>query len=275
MPKQYRPSTRTSRNLPTEKELALLASLYVKASAAIEKEIEKAAAAGAAGTEAFFQARRLQIARIIRLLDIAAGPLVGEAIRQAYLKEAARIGRQIGAVTEETFASPQAAAIANLVENATARLGEAHITIGRRAEDAIRQISLTNLSQTLAEGQTVSARARALEEAYTKAGITFNKEGAPRLIAVGERTFSLADYARLVSRTTTREAQTSAVIDQMNNAELDLITISTHDGECDICDEYDGNTYSLNGTTPGYDVIDDLPPFHPNCVHVVTPAEIF
>jgi hypothetical protein len=84
----------------------------------------------------------------------------------------------------------------------------------------------------------------------------------------------IAAYTKMVIRTTTREAVSTGTANRMLEAGLDLVTISSHDHEEDECSEYDGETFSLTGATEGFDVLDQYPPFHPNCAHVMAPAEI-
>jgi hypothetical protein len=76
----------------------------------------------------------------------------------------------------------------------------------------------------------------------------------------------------MVVRTTTREAATHGTINRLLERGDDLITISEHPDPAEVCVPYAGQTFSLSGQTDGYDVIDQLPPFHPNCRHVATPA---
>lgn len=87
------------------------------------------------------------------------------------------------------------------------------------------------------------------------------------------RKWSPERYVRMYSRTRSREIQTEAIQDRMEDYDLDLVQISAHldvDG-MDICNEYEGNVYSLSGNHPKYPQLDVKPPFHPNCVHVMTP----
>ena len=52
----------------------------------------------------------------------------------------------------------------------------------------------------------------------------------------------------------------------------DLVSISEHLQSCDICKPYQGRTFSLTGRDDVHPLIDKLPPFHPNCRHVLLPA---
>ncbi|MCJ7587542.1 MAG: phage minor capsid protein [Candidatus Aminicenantes bacterium] len=96
--------------------------------------------------------------------------------------------------------------------------------------------------------------------------------GDENFIQIGERMYNLGAYARMVARTTIREAQTQATLDLCARYENDLVEVSYHGTDCDICLEYEGNTYSLSGNDPNFPILDEQPPFHPNCKHDILPT---
>ena len=94
-----------------------------------------------------------------------------------------------------------------------------------------------------------------------------------QMITIGGRNYRPDKYAELVARTRLREATTQGTVNTSLQYGNDLIQISIHediDGD-DICNQYEGKVYSISGTDPDYPVADVLPPFHPNCRHVVVP----
>jgi hypothetical protein len=86
------------------------------------------------------------------------------------------------------------------------------------------------------------------------------------------RTYNIRKYAKMVARTTLRDAQTAATIDNCKRYENDLVAVSSHGTDCAICAEYEGNIYSISGNDSKYPALDESPPFHPNCMHVITPT---
>jgi hypothetical protein len=86
------------------------------------------------------------------------------------------------------------------------------------------------------------------------------------------RTYNIRKYAKMVARTTLRDAQTAATLDNCKRYENDLVEVSSHGTDCEICQEYEGNIYSISGNDSKYPVLDEDPPFHPNCMHVITPT---
>ena len=93
-----------------------------------------------------------------------------------------------------------------------------------------------------------------------------------KLITIGERTYNLSKYAEMVARTTLREAQTRATLDLCATYENDLVEISDHNTDCVLCEQYEGNVYSLSGNDPEYPKLEEETPFHPNCQHSMLPT---
>jgi hypothetical protein len=131
-------------------------------------------------------------------------------------------------------------------------------------------------------GDSVPAMAQRLERVLEARGLSKTDPGRGKLVeVVGKdgkaRNYQLGKYAEMVIRTTSREAQSAATAQTMLKTGMDLVTISEHkdtDGP-DVCNVYEGNTYSLTGSSDEYPVLDQWPPFHPNCRHVMTPASVF
>jgi hypothetical protein len=75
----------------------------------------------------------------------------------------------------------------------------------------------------------------------------------------------------MVVRTTTREAMSRGMANRLLDHGRVEVEISQHVGSCEICKPFEGKRFSLTdaGTAP---LLEKLPPFHPNCRHVLTPA---
>lgn len=141
--------------------------------------------------------------------------------------------------------------------------------VGRRVDDPWRRIALEELGRGVVALDTrrqVSANlvARLVDEGVADAVTGF--------VDSAGRRWSLERYAAMVARTTTREATSRGTVNRMGEHGLDLVEVSSHANPCPICEEFDGNTYSLSGDSPGYDTLDELAPWHPGCIHVLTPA---
>ena len=93
-----------------------------------------------------------------------------------------------------------------------------------------------------------------------------------------KRMYNLGKYAKMVARTTLREAQTRATIDTCGVYENDLVEVSSHGTDCLICLSFEGQVYSISGDHPRYPKLEEWTPFHPNCVlpgtRLITPGGI-
>jgi len=87
-----------------------------------------------------------------------------------------------------------------------------------------------------------------------------------KFININGRDYNLIKYAKMVSRTRLRQVNSEATKNVCEQYENDLIEISDHGCDCDICQEFEGNVYSISGSTPGYEMMSEWPPYHPNCI---------
>lgn len=153
-----------------------------------------------------------------------------------------------------------------LADNLTSRLEDARVMVGRRVEDVYRRAGLQAVAEGVAGGQTRRETSRALERRLVRDGVTgfVDRRGAQ---------WQLDTYAEMVARTTTREAMSAGTAQRMRETGQQLVHIPSHNTDCEICQAYEGQTWALPGeTVDGYDTIDQLPPFHPRCLHVAAPA---
>lgn len=85
------------------------------------------------------------------------------------------------------------------------------------------------------------------------------------------RNYRPGPYFERLARTEIRKAQTQAVKDRCAEYNNDLVMVSNHSTACGLCVPFEGQVYSLSGTSTIYPPADDEPPFHPNCAHVWIP----
>lgn len=143
--------------------------------------------------------------------------------------------------------------------------------IGRRVDDPWRRVALDTVGEGLVTLDTRRQMTAAMHERLIREGVADALTG---FVDASGRRWPLDTYAEMVSRTTTREAASRATVTRLEEVGLDLVTISSHPHKADECTPYDGQTFSLSGDHPDYDELEELPPFHPNCAHVVTPASV-
>jgi hypothetical protein len=80
-------------------------------------------------------------------------------------------------------------------------------------------------------------------------------------------TYTPKQYVDLIAHTALREAQTKATLESCRQYENDLVIISSHGTICEECIPFEGNIYSISGTSQTYPMLEKMPPFHPNCQH--------
>jgi len=77
-------------------------------------------------------------------------------------------------------------------------------------------------------------------------------------------------YAELVARTKLIEASTQGVLNTTIAVGGDLVQVDAHNTDCEVCMDYEGKIYSISGNDPDFPEVEDLPPFHPHCLHSIT-----
>ena len=88
------------------------------------------------------------------------------------------------------------------------------------------------------------------------------------------RNVSVDGYARTLARSILTEAQVTAIQNTHIEEGYDLVQVSDHFGECDICRPWENEVLSLTGRTRGYTTLDKAKEaglFHSNCRHSISP----
>lgn len=262
------PPLRRVARVEADRYFAGLAALYGDAQTRLERLVQEALERGAEGTAAYRRRQLDAVRRVLSELQDRAVPLAVEGISVAYSTGAVAADAAIGGAAVR-FGEVHQLAVEVLADAAVDKLNDAAVEVGRRVDDAFRRAALREAAVGLAAGQARREVSDALRARIVREGLTDALTG---FVDAGGRRWPLDAYARMVARTTTREAVTQGTVNRLLEAGADAVTISSHGSTCEVCAEYDGNTYSLAGQTEGLDVLDELPPFHPNCRHVLTPA---
>lgn len=93
-----------------------------------------------------------------------------------------------------------------------------------------------------------------------------------KLIVIDGRRYNLKAYSKMVARTEMRNSQSNAVINSCNEYGNDLVEVSDHGSITPFCIPFQGNTYSISGTSKVYPQLTETPSFHPNCQHFLMPT---
>lgn len=249
--------------LPVDAKVAKLIALYETADRRLQELTASATARDAQGTADYFTRQLAEVRRVLVEVQANAVPLATEVIGDSYVQGVTYVDEALG--VGGSFAGVHREAVDVLADNIVNRLGEAVTTVGRQTEDVFRRVALDQVSLGLLAESNRAAVSAAMERrlASMRVGAFVDRAG---------RKWSLTSYTKMVARTTTREAVSMGTANRLLENGHDLVTVSEHGNVDDECSDYEGKTFSLTGATEGYDTLDQYPPFHPNCIHVLTPA---
>lgn len=270
--------------IPEREDLSILTKFYSKISRDIKSAVMGLVSTGY--TEIGAMKIRKRVEALVHRLNVFVSGWTRKSLKDAY-KDAANIGivrmdilglksdpefdksihqKTINAYRDDTFdifvKSNQ-----SIIENVNALLSMVKAATEPleqfEAFDMRDEVVISNLmDELLLEGETRNAAKKAVISHFA------DIIGDGDFININGRDYNLKKYAKMVGRTRLRKVQSQAAANLAKQYDNDLVEISDHQTEFDdICLEYEGNVYSLYGKTPGYDVLPEYPPFHPNCMH--------
>lgn len=170
-------------------------------------------------------------------------------------------------------------AIQAVTDQMSMDLLEANGALADNATRILRQVQATKLEEStvneaiargLVEGETLRETSQKLRSEIQKT----IAEGAKVEVHCKDgktRYYDPAYYAELVAQTRTREATTAGNINGALEYGITLFQVSFHEGACDYCVPFQGKVYSLTPNDEGWPVLDERPPYHPWCEHVLVP----
>lgn len=150
-----------------------------------------------------------------------------------------------------------------LIDNLVNSLQDAGNTVGRRVDDIYRREALRASLRELEISQPQDVSAEQMRARLEREGLTgfVDKAG---------RRWRLGTYARMATRTTASEALARGTAEKMLERGFDLVEVSSHG-----CSHHPKDPthpcVALEGQTLRLGEI-ELPPFHPNCTHFITPS---
>lgn len=189
---------------------------------------------------------------ILSEMTSEAVPRAGEAITEAFLA---------GGLTDP--GPEDVLRLQHLLDAITGRLNDMALRVHRQVQAEYGLVALrSSVAGALAAQRRLNRVAPNVQTA----------EGATGFIDRAGRIWGLDDYAAMLMRTETRSAHSIGVLAHLAEAGSDLVRVSSHDHPEDDCTPFDGQVYSISGLDQDYPVLADVPPFHPNCLHVLEPA---
>ena len=230
----------------------VLADLADESAAWIEVNIPRAYGAGLEFVDACIQDYRRAGVNIRR--------------RQGYGEQVRGAGIT-GRTERDVFSQVHREAVRAIVDAMLDTTGKALAAIGRRVDDVFRREGMLAVARGIVEGQARVDVSREIERRLIAAG-------RPDFIDKLGRHWPLDRYAEMVARTTTREAMTQGTIQRLREHGIQLAQVSAHHA-ADFCIYYENAIVCVgpepHPVYPSISAIGGGPPFHPRCVHVLTP----
>ena len=164
-----------------------------------------------------------------------------------------------------TFGRIHSGAIAMLTASSMEGVKNAHLKMVRQTRDAYRDV-ITDVSKGVVTG--VKTRQQIVQEALNKLadkGITKFKDSSGR-------NWDIGSYVEMATRTTTGQAVIQGHVNRMQDQGRDLVIVSDHPEESDLCRPHEGKVYSISGRDRKYKSLKwaiNQGLFHPNCRHRV------
>lgn len=92
-----------------------------------------------------------------------------------------------------------------------------------------------------------------------------------KYIVINGRRYNPNSYSELLLRTKFHEAHSQAAKATSMNYGTDLVIISSHNTTTEICLPFEGKVFSISGKDNRFPLLQEEPPFHPNCLHLMYP----
>jgi hypothetical protein len=166
-------------------------------------------------------------------------------------------------MADEAFGGINTGAVEALAGATTKTLTDTHVQIVRAVDDIYRKVVTDVAGSVLTGSDTRREATQRILDDFANGGFkTFrDKRG---------RNWEMASYAEMATRSAVGQASIQGHIDQMKSFGFELVQVSDHAEECDLCRPWEGKVLTLNGNHPKYKTLDEAIAaglFHPNCGH--------
>jgi hypothetical protein len=256
-------------------EIDSLAALYRNATADMIGVLSDASASLLARQRAIAHLRQYQI--ILAELRDEAAAWIELNIPRAYhvglefvdegVRNIRRAGINVGRRQREVFTQVHREAVAAVTDEMLRTTDFALAQIGRRVDDVFRRIGVEEVAKGIVAGKARVQVSRQIKDRLLA-------EGRPFFVDRRGRQWQLDRYAEMVARTTTREAMSQGTVNRLREHGIQLAQVSAH-WATDFCRYYENVVVSIGDEPhpiyPSISAINGEPPWHPNCVHSLTP----
>lgn len=246
-----------------------IAKIYTTAKERVDKQLSKVGLSDFSKSRA--DSTMAQIDKIIKWLYKKSNSWTDKALK-ASLKEGVRRANisieQCGLAPVRWDTKTNRRAVAVLAQSTVKELEGAAMAWGNRLERYVRASQLKSINDGLLS-RAIGASLVAGEDTRGITSAVYDQlkkqlEG-DKFLTINGRNYDPKSYARLIARTRTREATTIGQINSAFNSAMVLVQIDVHSDACEICQQYMGRVFTLEGQHPDFPKLERTPPFHPNC----------
>ncbi|MFT4189877.1 MAG: ADP-ribosyltransferase [Aeromicrobium sp.] len=218
----------------------------------------------ARGRLAKMQALRADLPNQLRRLTAASAAEVQAAITAAYTAGADAAAK---AAPGPATRPPNTPSVERLAAETVRKISVVNTGILRATDDVFRQVVARTSPQALLGNQTVQQATQAALDEFARRGVSGFVDSAGRR-------WQMDTYAEMAIRTGVMSAAIQGHVDDLRARGYDLVTVSDHSQECELCRPWEGKVLSLSGSPPdGVKAARSLAEaraeglFHPNCGH--------
>lgn len=247
-----------------DKKIEKLISIYKKSEKNLLKIITEKQIKG--NSTRFYTEMLKQVQQEILRLKVFNTQWATDITKQLYLQAFEEQLKMLN-IDDYSFTKLHKEAVELITNNMINSLNSAIDVVGRRTEDAIRDIGLSSTVDKFATGYTIKQQQENLKKELLDKNITCIKDKLGRNISVKA-------YASMVARSVVAETQNTCIKNLAKEYGHDLVKMTHHATSCHICSPYEGKVYSISGNDEKYPSLNTVPGFkdgynniHPNCRH--------
>lgn len=194
---------------------------------------------------------------------------VADAVEKAYKKgqKSAEVDlRKVDDLkVEGTFSSSNRKAVEALAKETVNKLDSTHLRILRSVDDVYRKAVAEATRATTAGAQTRLDAAQSVLNKFANRGVT-------GFVDEAGRNWNLSSYAEMATRSSTGRAAINGMTDRIQENDKDLVIVSDHGDECELCRPWERRVLSISGKSDKYPSLStarNAGLFHPNCRHTL------
>ena len=160
-------------------------------------------------------------------------------------------------------------AIEALIDDTAKAFGETLSGISRSANNLLGKATRELITQQMAKGMIGG---EALDTTKKMIKGILKEQGLDALVDKGGHRWTLDRYSEMLLRTKAVEARNRGLINRVAENGYDLVQVSNHFTDCELCNPWEGKVLSVGGATKGYPTLaeaEEAGLFHPNCKHAI------